>query len=133
MKYLLDTDTCIACLRSIPSIVNQRLLAVPRSEVSISLFTAMELLYGAEKGGYASIQVPKTEAFLDSLTIQYPDLSTAKEYGLVRAEQERNGKPIGALDYMIAAHARELNLTLVTNNLKEFQRVSRLTCVSWHI
>ena len=60
-------------------------------------------------------------------------METAESYGEIRAELEKNGTPIGPLDMMIAAHAKSLGYTVVTNNTKEFERIKRLKLENWAV
>lgn len=71
------------------------------------------------------------DRFLTPLAILDFDYPAAIEYGKIRATLEKNGTPIGPLDTLIAAHALSLNLTLVTNNEKEFSRISDLRIENW--
>jgi len=69
--------------------------------------------------------------FLSSLEVVYFDDKAAIEYGSIRAKLEKSGKPIGANDLFIAAHAVSMGVTLVTNNTKEFERVDDLKLENW--
>ena len=71
--------------------------------------------------------------FLSNIEIKPFDSQAAEEYGIVRTELEKVGQPIGPLDTQIAAHARSLGLTLVTNNTREFKRISKLIIEDWTV
>lgn len=131
MIYILDTDICIACLRNKPEAINQRLQQTPRSSLGISLITVLELLYGVEKGNSSQSIRLKLKVFISQLNVRLLDLGTAQEYADIRAYLERLGQPIGPLDLMIAAQARQLGATLVTGNTREFKRVPNLQVENW--
>lgn len=90
-----------------------------------------ELVFGAYKGNRVTSALLTLQYFLTPLTIFSLTEEIAEEYGKVRSDLENRGLAIGAFDMVIAAHARFLDLTLVTNNLKEFQRVPNFRCESW--
>ena len=69
--------------------------------------------------------------FVRHLTVYEWDDDAAEQYGKIRASLDKKGKPIGAMDMMIAAHARSLDAILVTNNQKHFKQVSGLKIVNW--
>jgi tRNA(fMet)-specific endonuclease VapC len=100
-------------------------------ETAISVVTWGELIYGAEKSRHPA----KSFAGLDELAVLVPVLALPEEagriYGVIRAEMEKRGDMIGSNDAWIAAHARALDLTLVTNNEREFKRVSGLKIENW--
>ena len=129
MTYLLDTNTVSFYLRGMPSVV-QRLQSVKPSDVAVSAITAFELRYGAAKR-----QSPKlteaVEGVLALITTLSFDGEVAARAGSVKADLESKGQPIGLPDVLIAAHALTLNLTLVTNNTKDFARVSGLRLEDW--
>ena len=92
--------------------------------------TASELFWGVRKSGSAR-NLQALEKFLAPLTVADYDLAAARVYGQLRAALERKGTPIGPLDMQIAAHALALDITLVTNNLREFKRVPGLKLENW--
>ena len=73
------------------------------------------------------------DQFLTPLEIIDFDYYATLEYGKIRADLEKKGTPIGPLDTLIAAHARSLKLTLVTNNEREFERIPGLKIVNWTV
>ena len=120
MKYLVDTDICIY-------VINQR----PRKVIErFQQAVVAELAFEVAKTG-SQRNRDALQAFLLPLEIVTFDLEAALTYGDVRAELEAKGKPLGPLDTMIAAHARALGLTLVTNNVREFKRVRGLAVENW--
>ena len=88
------------------------------------------MIYGVQKSGSPRNQAALNK-FLAPLDILPFDEAAMREYGALRSALEKKGKPIGAMDLMIAAHALALGITLVTNNQKEFKRVPRLRLENW--
>ena len=131
MKYLLDTNICIALIRQRPAGLLQRLITLEPGEVGLSSITLAELIYGADKSSQTEQNLAALEQFLLPLELVNFDESAATAYGQIRAGLEREGKVIGSMDMLIAAHALSLNTILVTNNTKEFGRVSGLLLEDW--
>ncbi len=130
-RYMLDTDTCSYIMkRSHPSLL-KRLEAVPVSDVCMSVITKAELLYGVEVSPRRSQDAAALAAFLPYVEpLEFGDES-AVHYADIRADLKKRGALIGANDLLIAAHARALDLTLVTNNTAEFERVHGLAIENW--
>ena len=131
MKYLLDTNICIALIRQRPAGLLQRLITLEPGEVGLSSITLAELIYVADKSSQTEQNLAALEQFLLPLELVNFDESAATVYGQIRAGLEREGKIIGSMDMLIAAHALSLNTILVTNNTKEFGRVSGLLLEDW--
>ncbi|MBF2053502.1 MAG: type II toxin-antitoxin system VapC family toxin [Candidatus Sericytochromatia bacterium] len=131
MRALLDTSICIYTIRQRPPEVRARFEVYQPGELAISSITLSEMEYGAAKSQKPEQNRKSLLQFLLPLEILNYDATAAQAYGKVRAELERAGTPIGAMDLMIAAHALSLNLKLITRNLKEFQRVPGLQAESW--
>lgn len=130
MRYLLDTDICIYVINQRPQAVLDRFLAHEQDGLGISAVTAGELHFGVRKSGSRrNLQV--LSGFLAPLEIADFGADAAQAYGELRHTLEAKGTPIGPLDTMIAAHALALNVTLVTNNLREFKRVPTLHLENW--
>lgn len=130
MKYLLDTNICIYLINQRPASVLTHFRACGAGEVGISVVTALELAFGVEKSG--SVRNKQAlEKFLAPLEIAPLDVSALWHYAQCRTALEKQGKPIGALDLQIAAHALALDCVLVTNNLREFERVAGLRLENW--
>lgn len=130
LQYMLDTDTCSYAMKRVPSVV-KRLAKVPIGEVCISVITKSELLFGVE----VSPRQPQDEATLTAFlryieVLDFPDIACA-HYANIRAELRARGAMVGANDLFIAAHARSLGLTLITNNTREFRRVRGLSIENW--
>jgi tRNA(fMet)-specific endonuclease VapC len=131
MKYLLDTNICIALIHQRPAALLQRLIALKPGEMGLSSITLAELIYGADKSAQPEQNLAALEQFLLPLELVDFGESAATAYGQIRAGLEREGKVIGSMDMLIAAHALSLNTILVTNNTKEFGRVSGLLLEDW--
>ena len=130
IRYLLDTNICIYVINAKPATVLARLFEHEVDGLGISAITASELYWGVCKSG--SVRNRATlEKFLSPLVVLDYDLGAARKYGELRAYLEQQGTPIGPLDQQIAAHALALDITLVTNNVREFQRVPGLRLENW--
>jgi len=102
------------------------------SEFGISSITHAELQYGVEKSKNKDINQNALDEFLLPLTIlPFHGRELVTYYGEIRALLESKGKTIGPLDTLIAAHALGLNLTIISNNIKEFSRIPNLKCENW--
>jgi tRNA(fMet)-specific endonuclease VapC len=121
---------CIYAMKGKARVLDH-LVARRRSDVGISVITEAELRAGAAKSDRAVRTRKLLEAFLAPLTIVEFSSNDALEYATLRADLERAGTPIGPLDTLIAAQARARTLCLVTNNEREFQRVSGLQLENW--
>ena len=131
VRYMLDTDTCSYIMKRSSEAVVKRLLAVPVTDVCISVITKSELLYGVEVSPRRTHDSTALHAFLPHVAVlAFPD-DAAMHYAQIRADLKKRGQMIGANDLFIAAHARSLGLRLVTNNVAEFNRVKGLTLENW--
>jgi tRNA(fMet)-specific endonuclease VapC len=133
MKYLLDTDICINLIRYKPPEILRRFAALSVGDVGVSAITAAELQHGVNKSQHPEDNRRALEQFLIPLVVAPFDHVAAARYGIVRAALERQGTPIGALDTLIAAHALSLDVTLVSDNVREFGRVPGLSVVNWAV
>lgn len=131
MKYVLDTNICVFVIRQKPWVVVEKFKQFVADELAISSVTLAELRYGADKSSDPGKNHAALDLFLAPLAIADFDSQAAEHYGVVRADLERRGLPIGALDTMIAAHALRLGIPLVTNNTREFARVNGLLLEDW--
>lgn len=131
MHYLLDTNICIYVIRNHPPQVIDRLKSCGIGDVAVSSITLAELEYGVAKSSRPEQNREALLAFAAPLEILPFDDQAAVHYGDIRADLERSGQSIGAMDMLIAAHARSISLTLVTNNTREFARVPRLRVENW--
>ncbi len=131
MIRLLDTNICIYLIKRKPPEVLQRFISYAVGDIGVSSITVAELCYGVEKSGRPAQNRQALEQFLLPLVVMPFDDEAAQVYGSIRAELERRGTPIGALDLLIAAHALALDVPLVTNNTAEFRRVPGLRVENW--
>ena len=132
MIYLLDTNTCIFMMKQMPVVV-ERFRSAEGEGIAISSITLAELEFGVSNSKAYERNRNALLAFSTLVEILQFDTLASAEYGRVSAALEKAGRPIGALDTLIAAHAKSLNLTLVTNNIREFQRVEGLFLEDWSI
>lgn len=130
MRYLLDTNIVSAMVRDPHGVVTQHLRRVGDTAVGTSIVVAAELRYGAAKKGSAKL-TRQLESILSALPVLPLEAPAELLYGELRAELERTGQPIGGNDMLIAAHALALDLVLVTDNEREFARVSELRWENW--
>jgi len=129
--YLLDTNMCICIINQRPPEVLERFNRLSVGDVYMSIITYGELYYGASKSKF-SAQSLKRLAELENLIPPMPmSPDVGGHYGNIRAELESQGQPMGGNDLWIAAHARALDCVLVTNNTREFDRVSNLKVENW--
>lgn len=130
IKYMLDTNILIYTIKNKPSIVKQTFVQ-HIGQTCISSVALMELIYGAEKSAQAERNLRDIEGLVARLDVlPYAD-SAAAHSGQIRADLKQKGTPIGPYDVMIAGHARSEGLILVSNNLKEFERVDGLRVENW--
>ena len=127
---LLDTNICIYIINTKPPEVLAHFHRYRLGDIGISSVVAAELAYGVAKSQSRRNRAA-LEMFLAPLEIMPFDENAVWKYGELRAELERQGTPIGSLDTMIAAHALSLDAILVTNNMREFERVSGLRLENW--
>ena len=131
MRYLLDTNICIYLIKKRPSKVLERFRQHSPQDVAISTVTLFELQYGVEKSQYRQRSEDALAKFLLPLNLIDLDRSSAVEAATIRAQLEKEGMPIGAYDLLIAGLARSLDMTLVTNNTREFERIAGLHLENW--
>ena len=130
-RYMLDTDVCSYIMKRSSDTLLKRLQSVPVNDVCISVITKSELLIGVRRSPRHQQDGAAVEAFLRHVgVLGFPE-AAADHYADIRADLTARGRMIGANDLFIAAHARCLDLTLVTNNTREFRRVRKLTTENW--
>ncbi|MBT2297238.1 type II toxin-antitoxin system tRNA(fMet)-specific endonuclease VapC [Pseudomonas fluorescens] len=132
LKFMLDTNICIFTIKNKPQAAREAFNR-HHSQLCISAVTLMELIYGAEKSSAPEKNLGVIEGFCARLEVLPFTYEAAAHTGMIRAELAKTGKPIGPYDQMIAGHARSLGLIVVTNNLKEFERVPGLRIEDWTI
>jgi tRNA(fMet)-specific endonuclease VapC len=132
-RFMLDTDTCSYIMKRSHPLVLKRLQSVKVDDVCMSVVTKAELLYGVEVSPRRAQDVAALAAFLPYVEAVDLDQSAALHYAEIRGDLKRRGAVIGANDLFIAAHARALDLTLLTNNVAEFERVRGLRIDNWTV
>ena len=130
MKWMLDTDTCIAIIKKDPRAL-KRLRGKSIGQVGLSSITLGELAFGAEKSGRPKDAHSALDEFLLALEIAGFDDHAAMCYGEVRASLARRGRPVGPLDTLIGSHAVALDVILVTHNTREFSQIESLRLEDW--
>ena len=125
---MLDTDICIYTMKRKPLEV-RLMFNIHSGVICISTVTLGELVHGVEKSDNPQFNLESLEGFAGRLEIINYDEVAAYHFGQLRYELK--GQEIGPYDFMIAAHARSLGLTLVSNNTKEFDRVAGLRVENW--
>jgi tRNA(fMet)-specific endonuclease VapC len=130
-RFMPDTDTCSYIMKRSNDDLLRRLRKTPVSDVCISVITKSELLYGVEISPRREQDEPALNAFLAFVEVLDFPGEAASHYASIRARLKAKGTVIGANDLFIAAHARSLGLTLVTNNTREFARVPELKIENW--
>ena len=131
MKVLLDTNICIYIIKRQPPTVLERFSMFTIGDIGISVVTLAELEYGVSKSRDVKRNRHALEQFIGPLEVAPFDRKATVTYGTIRAVLEQKGQPIGAMDLLIAAHARSLDVCLVTNNEREFKRIPGLRIENW--
>ncbi len=131
MLYLLDTDICSYIMKLYPESTFYRFQITHPEDIIISAVTYAELMFGAVRSGSTRINAEVIRDFMRHLTCHAWDVSAADHYSVLRTELERKGTPIGNMDMMIAAHALALNATVVTNNIRHYDRIEGLRVENW--
>lgn len=128
--YLLDTDICIHAIKAKDAGLRAK-FSDNHDALAISTVTLSELLYGAEKSARPERNRRVVKDFAARVDVLGFDHECAAHTGDIRAALARLGTPIGAYDVMIAATARAHGLIMVTNNIREFERVDGLRVETW--
>ena len=128
---MLDTNICIYIIKNKPETVKERFKQFEIGELCISSITVSELMYGVYKSQHMEKNLKAITTFLMPFDIVDYDYNASIEYGKIRAYLEKKGQIIGGMDLQIAAHCLALDMTLVTNNIKEFERVKGLKFENW--
>ena len=130
MIYLLDTNACIHHLKFTDSPITRK-LSIHLPETAVSSVTKAELFYGAMRSTNPTKSLRRQQDFLELFVSLAFDDEAARIYGRIRAQPSNQGRPIGPYDLQIAAIALAHDLTLVTNNVREFSRVQDLNIEDW--
>jgi tRNA(fMet)-specific endonuclease VapC len=131
MKYLLDTNICIYLIKQKPAHVLDRFRAETVGDIGISVITVAELQYGVSKSQRPQQNQEALDKFLLPLVVVDFDDAAARLAGNIRAFLEKQGTPIGVYDVLIGSHAVALDVTVVTNNIREFERIPGLRLENW--
>lgn len=131
MRYMLDTCSCSYILKLRPPSVKARFEKLSPDSLCISVVTLAELYFGAARHPKGEVIRKEIDDFTARLSVLAWDEPAADEYGALRALLEKRGSPIGAMDMLIAAHARSIKAVLVTNDTRHFTRVPGLKVEVW--
>lgn len=129
-RYLLDANTLSDFIRNPTGLVNKRLAVIGEATVCTSIVVACELRSGAKKKGSSRLE-ERVDQVLASLEVLPLDKQSDRHYAEIRTHLSRKGQLIGSNDLLIAAHTLALDLTLVTDNVREFARVPGLSLENW--
>jgi tRNA(fMet)-specific endonuclease VapC len=129
-QYLLDTNILSDLLRNPEGRVAQKVALLGEGTICTSIIVACELRYGVAKKGSSRLS-ERVESLLESLEALPLDKEADRRYAEIRSHLDKQGRPIGPNDLLIAAHAMALDLTLVTHNVEEFSRVPDLRLENW--
>jgi tRNA(fMet)-specific endonuclease VapC len=133
MRYLLDTNVCVMYLNGRSDLVRDRILSTPTQDMAVCSVVKAELFYGAMKSNNPTRTLERQQQFLERfVSLPFGD-DAAILFGQIRARLANSGTPIGAYDLQIAAIALANNLTLVTHNTREFDRVDGLQIKDWEV
>ena len=130
LQYMLDTNICIYVIKNRPVELREQFNPVTE-QICISTITLAELYYGVEESSRRAQNLQAVEEFVARLEALPFSVEAAAHYGQVRAELERAGQLAGLHDMLIGAHARSAGLIVVTNNLREFERIPGLRIENW--
>jgi tRNA(fMet)-specific endonuclease VapC len=128
---MLDTNIVAYAKNNRPEVVYERMSRFDPEDLCVSVITLAELEYGVFNSSNPERNQLALTLFLANIEVVPFNDDAAVEYGRIRADLKRKGTPIGANDLMIAAHAKSLGVTLVTNNTREFERVEGLMLEDW--
>lgn len=131
LKHLLDTNICIYILKKKPPTVIKKFESLTIGEVAMSVITYGELIYGAHKSNNPKKALTNLEVLQSYIPALPLPINACECYGKIRSNLSKKGITIGANDLWIAAHAKALDITLVTNNQKEFKRIAGLSLTNW--
>lgn len=130
MKYVLDTNTLIYFFKGIGNVADH-LLSTPPDDIGIPAIVVFELAVGIRKSSFPQKRTAQLKEFLDIVRVIPFGLEEAQAAARIRADLEKKGLPIGPYDVLIAATALAADATLITHNIKEFQRIDSLRIQDW--
>jgi tRNA(fMet)-specific endonuclease VapC len=128
--YLLDTNIISDLMRNPSGKVFHEISQIDASDLCTSIVVACELHFGAQKSGSLALR-QRVEQILEEIPVLPLESPIEQHYGAIRHHLESLGTPIGPNDLIIAAHARSLELTVITANVREFSRVPELSVKNW--
>ncbi len=131
MMFMLDTNTCIYLIKQKSRNLLKRFNNHSVGDIGISSITLAELQYDVAKSLYVDKNREALAEFILPLEIADFDEKAAESYGTVRTDLEKAGKPVGSIDMLIGAHALSLDVTVITNNIKEFRKIKNLKVEDW--
>ncbi len=130
LTHILDTDTCIYAINRRSDAIAEHLIRL-EGQLGLSSITLAELTFGAENSSRVAQNLASIYLFSKVVPPVDFDARAAAHFGEIKVALKRSGTPVGAFDMLIAAHARSLDVTLVTNNRREFDRVPGLRVETW--
>ncbi|MEA5512087.1 type II toxin-antitoxin system VapC family toxin [Crocosphaera sp. UHCC 0190] len=129
--YMLDTNICIYIIKKRPSTVLTRFQTISSEDLYISVMTVAELQYGVEKSNAKNKNQEILDDFISRLQVLPWEETAVQYYSKIRNYLEAKGTPIGNMDMLIAAHCQTENYILITNNIREFERIPDLKVENW--
>jgi len=133
VRFLLDTNACIAYLTGRSKPLMDRLRKIPPDDVALCSVVKAELFFGARKSARATANLARLASFFGPLVSIPFDDKAAESYGHLRADLDKRGTPIGPNDLLIASIAVAHGLTIVTRNTKEFGQISAARVEDWEL
>jgi tRNA(fMet)-specific endonuclease VapC len=130
LQFMMDTNICIYVMKNRLRALGAKFEA-EQASICISAITLAELYFGAENSDRVQVNVEAIERFTGGLRVLSFGVEAAAHFGAIRAHLKRAGTPVSPQDMLIGAHARSEGLTLVTNNRREFDRISGLQVENW--
>jgi tRNA(fMet)-specific endonuclease VapC len=130
-RYMLDTNMCIYIAKHRPPEVRARFERLKPGQLVMSAITYGELYYGASKSSQQAKALAQLQELVQDIPVEELDSRASEAYGEIRATLEKEGRLIGNNDLWIGAHALALDLTLATNNEREFKRIPGLLLENW--
>lgn len=130
MRYLLDTNILSQVAKHPQGVLAKKIKKLGDNKCCTSVIVACEMAFGAEKCQSTKLS-QRINRILAAITILDLPAAASIHYAQIRASLESTGNPIGSNDMLIAAHALHLNLTLVSDNEKEFKRIPKLKFQNW--
>ena len=130
-RYMLDTNICIYIAKHQPPAVKARFEQLKPGQLVMSVVTYGELFYGANKSNQRARALTQLDELIQDIPVEDLTSTAAQAYGEIRATLEKQGRLIGNNDLWIGAHAMALDVTLATNNEREFKRIAGLSVKNW--